>query len=180
MKNHYVYEITNKINNKKYIGKRSCNCDIKEDTYMGSGKYLWNAYKKYGLNNFQKEVLKICDTEQEALEYEKKLISKLNATRSSDYYNIAEGGQGGNAIAGFTEEEMKAYKIKLSKSGKKSRKKIVVVLPNNNVERFESEKEAVKKYGSPIRVCIWTGEPYNPRGGSRKYKELIGLKAFFE
>lgn len=149
MKNHYVYEITNKINNKKYIGKRSCNCDIKEDTYMGSGKYLWNAYKKYGLNNFQKEVLKICDTEQEALEYEKKLIAKLNATTSSDYYNIAEGGQGGNAIAGFTEEEMKAYKIKLSKSGKKSRKKIVVVLPNNNVERFESEKEAVKNMVVP-------------------------------
>ena len=28
---HYVYEITNLINGRKYIGKRSCNCDIEDD-----------------------------------------------------------------------------------------------------------------------------------------------------
>ncbi|MBV4427146.1 hypothetical protein [Clostridium tyrobutyricum] len=35
--NHYVYEITNNINNKKYIGKRTCDCPIEKDKYMGSG-----------------------------------------------------------------------------------------------------------------------------------------------
>lgn len=31
---HYVYEITNMINGKKYIGKIICNCLIEEDKYM--------------------------------------------------------------------------------------------------------------------------------------------------
>ena len=53
--NHYVYEITNLINSKKYIGKRSCECPIEEDKYMGSGKYIKIAIEKYGENNFKKE-----------------------------------------------------------------------------------------------------------------------------
>ena len=38
--NHYVYEITNLVNDKKYIGKRSCKCPIEDDKYMGSGYAL--------------------------------------------------------------------------------------------------------------------------------------------
>lgn len=44
--NHYVYEITNLINGKKYIGKRSCNCDIEKDKYMGSGNAISDALKR--------------------------------------------------------------------------------------------------------------------------------------
>ena len=47
---HYIYEITNNINGKTYIGQRKCpknklpETDIK---YMGSGVYIKNAMKKY-------------------------------------------------------------------------------------------------------------------------------------
>ena len=92
--NHYVYEITNLINGKKYIGKRSCKCLIEEDKYMGSGKSLIKALNKYGYNNFKKEILKICNTEQEAYEMEKYFIKKFNAVESREYYNIRDGGQG--------------------------------------------------------------------------------------
>ena len=42
---YYVYLIENMINHKKYIGKRQCKCDIKQDVYLGSGKILKQAIK---------------------------------------------------------------------------------------------------------------------------------------
>lgn len=63
---HYVYEITNNINGKKYIGKRSCKCSIEDDKYMGSGKLLNLAKKKYGIDNFSKKILKVCSNEDDA------------------------------------------------------------------------------------------------------------------
>ena len=69
--NHYVYETTNLINGKKYIGKRSCKCPIEEDKYIGSGTILKVAIKKYGKENFKKEILQICENEEMAFEWEK-------------------------------------------------------------------------------------------------------------
>lgn len=52
--NYYIYITTNLLNGKKYIGKRHCLCEISNDNYLGSGKVLKNAIRKYGKNNFAK------------------------------------------------------------------------------------------------------------------------------
>ena len=62
---HYVYLITNKINNKIYIGKRKHD-NPEQDSYMGSGKIISLAIKKYGIDNFKKEILAVFDNEQDA------------------------------------------------------------------------------------------------------------------
>lgn len=55
----YIYRITNNINGKTYIGQRKCprNKTPEADKYMGSGKRLWEAYRKYGIENFTKTII---------------------------------------------------------------------------------------------------------------------------
>lgn len=61
----------NIITNKKYIGKRMCRCNIEDDKYLGSGKILKQAIKKYGKENFKKTILEICSTEEQLNRREK-------------------------------------------------------------------------------------------------------------
>lgn len=92
--NHYVYEITNLVNGKKYIGKRSCKCDINNDPYMGSGVLIKKAITKYGKENFEKIIIKVCDSEEDAYSYEKCYINAKQAYKDPQYYNIGSGGLG--------------------------------------------------------------------------------------
>jgi hypothetical protein len=92
---------TNKINNKKYIGKHYGELD---DNYLGSGTLLKKAIEKYGKDNFIKTILYISKTETENSQKEKDLIALFDATHSDEYYNIHEGGDGGNTTAGWTDE----------------------------------------------------------------------------
>lgn len=87
-----IYIITNKIDNKIYIGKHQTK-DI-NDGYMGSGKLLRRAQNKHGLDNFSKEILHVFDTEEEMNAKEKELVTEQFCLRE-DTYNICVGGLGG-------------------------------------------------------------------------------------
>lgn len=88
----YIYKIINKINGKWYIGKTNG----KDPNYKGSGKLLKQAYKKYGINNFEKIILETCSTEEELNLREVYWIKSTNATTDPNSYNLAEGGTGGD------------------------------------------------------------------------------------
>ena len=94
-KYHYFYKITNNINNHFYYGVH--NTDDLEDGYMGSGTRLHYAYKKYGIENFTKEILKYFDTSEEAFEYEFNTVNE-ELVRDPNCYNIKCGGAGWNTF----------------------------------------------------------------------------------
>jgi group I intron endonuclease len=86
---HYlVYLITNLVNGKHYIGCHKTK--NKDDGYMGSGKYLKNAQKKYGLEIFKKDILFEASSSEEMFAKEKELV-----ILGPQSYNLNEGGQGG-------------------------------------------------------------------------------------
>lgn len=95
----YIYETTNLINGKKYIGKRKSKVFL-GNKYLGSGTHLHNAIKKYGKENFQVEMLEeIPDfsNNEEGLKYlsdrESYYINNqyFDATKDDNYYNISYG-----------------------------------------------------------------------------------------
>ena len=87
-----VYQITNLLDGKIYIGKHQAK--NLADGYMGSGKRLRYAIKKYGLENFKKEILFQFETEVDMNAKEAELVNEEFVARS-DTYNICFGGQGG-------------------------------------------------------------------------------------
>lgn len=93
-----VYQITNKINNRIYIGVHKTN-DV-NDSYMGTGKLILKAHKKYGIENFEKEILFVFDSDDESLnesnafEKEGELVDQAFVDRP-DTYNLDLGGRGG-------------------------------------------------------------------------------------
>lgn len=88
-KYHYLYKITNILNDRYYIGVH--NTDDLDDGYLGSGIAILNAIKKYGKENFKKEILKFFDTADEAFEYESKIVNE-DLIKDPMSYNMQLGG----------------------------------------------------------------------------------------
>ena len=116
--NYYIYEITNNINGKQYIGKRVTKKDINKDDYMGSGLLLEKAKFKYGIENFSKQILEVCNSKEQLSEREIYYISLVDAPKNPMYYNVASGGEGGNTYAGKTIDELEEIKRKIQENRK--------------------------------------------------------------
>lgn len=87
-----VYKVTNKVNGKFYIGvHKTSNPD---DRYLGSGRLIKAAVRKYGRDFFEKEVLHEFSTKHEAYQKERELMPNSKAQESGNY-NLMRGGEGG-------------------------------------------------------------------------------------
>jgi len=90
---HYlIYKITNRLNNKFYVGKHKT--ENKDDDYFGSGILIERAISKHGKENFVKEILFDLPTEEEMNQKEADIVDEDFVARD-DTYNLKLGGQGG-------------------------------------------------------------------------------------
>jgi len=86
-----VYQITNVLNGKYYIGVHSTN--KLEDGYMGSGKILKEDIRLCGVENFSREILHYYDTREEAFKKESELVT-IEFIKNENVYNLIQGGIG--------------------------------------------------------------------------------------
>ncbi|MDX8383315.1 MAG: GIY-YIG nuclease family protein [Ghiorsea sp.] len=84
-----IYQTTNKINGKYYIGQHKTK-NI-NDRYLGSGTILKRSIKKYGKQNFVREILFIYDNFAEMDNKEREIVNEEFINRS-DTYNMVQGG----------------------------------------------------------------------------------------
>lgn len=96
----FVYITTNQLNGKQYVGSHYGNVN---DSYLGSGRYLSKAIKKYGRENFKREILEVCDSSMNLL-LEEKYIKEHN-TLTPNGYNVSPTG--GHGLGGRLSEETK-------------------------------------------------------------------------
>jgi group I intron endonuclease len=169
----YIYKTTCIINNKIYVGKHKC-YEKPDKNYLGSGKLLWFAIKKYGKDKFIQEILEFCESEEQNCEREKFWIKKLNSQNRKIGYNTSPGGEGG--ISGFNRETNKWFslenwskltseehsirvkKIKAGINKPETRKKISKASKNWHEKMTEEEKKE------------WTKSLSHPKKSNENYK----------
>ena len=89
---HYIYKVTNLINQKYYIGMHSTN--NLEDGYMGSGERITRSIKKYGKENFKFEILEMLPNRDLLKKKEKEIVNQI-LLEDKLCMNLVYGGGGG-------------------------------------------------------------------------------------
>ena len=88
-----IYKTTNLLDGKYYIGCHQT--ENLNDGYLGSGKHLRYAIKKYGIENFQFEILHYAASKKEMFELEHQIVNE-QIVKDPLSYNLKLGGSGGN------------------------------------------------------------------------------------
>jgi group I intron endonuclease len=151
-----IYKTINLINNKIYVGKLVSN----NEHYYGSGKLIQNAIKKYGIENFKKEILEECETKEQLSEREKFWIKKLNSIRPNGY-NISAGGDGGDTFTNDPDKEKRRKKIGVASKKRK---------------HSEKTKEKMRIAAQKRRHSDETKKKIGLRTKGKTYEELYGIK----
>lgn len=157
-----IYKITNKINNKCYIGKSS---DIDrrwkdhQRLAFSSGhkeynKVLYQAFRKYGLENFNFEIIEEIEDNYESLsnEKEKYWIQFYNSYQTG--YNESLGGDGGSVKGHCKGEENGQAKLTLED----------VIKIRQQYSQGLSKGEVYPQYKNKIGErgfsAVWTGQTW--------------------
>ena len=109
----FNYITTNKISKKRYVGSHEGGFT---DSYLGSGIALKKAIKKHGRGNFQRDVLSVVTTREEAFKNERFLIEMYKTLVPTGYNVSLTGGLG---VPGCFLEETKKV-ISESQKGEKN------------------------------------------------------------
>lgn len=185
-----IYKVTNKINNKIYIGqtinslehrRKQHEKDCRRNKYYNNRFH--NALIKYGFDNFIWECLCECVSIEELNSKEQYYISEYNTTDKALGYNLKFGGNNGGKCCDTTK-----VKISLSSKQKWTNPKIASKMLNGLRKGTETVKQkGLKNY--VLRKCIYCDtefkcKPYDPKkycslkcANNDPKHYLVGVKA---
>lgn len=103
-----VYKTTNLHNEKFYIGVHKTSDPY--DDYLGSGKHLKYAIRKYGSDSFSKEILLVTEDSVEAFTLEASLVTPAMVADPM-CYNLKLGGEGGFDLINSRDQSERNRKI---------------------------------------------------------------------
>lgn len=101
MELHYLYRITDTLNNKVYIGqtvdnkKRWSQHKAYAKAPEKTGQYIHRAMAKYGVEHFVFEIIATCRTQDDTDETESLLIKQYDSRNKEFGYNLMIGGSHG-------------------------------------------------------------------------------------
>ncbi len=96
-KYNFFYKTQNLLNGKFYCGIHST--DDLNDGYLGSGFNIKESIKKYGKENFLRDILIFFESREKAFEYEESFLNE-EVLSDSQCYNISPGGNRGGDTSG--------------------------------------------------------------------------------
>jgi len=110
-----IYKTTNLVNGKFYIGQSKYD----DPEYLGSGKLINLAIRKYGKKSFKKEILVECSSVKEMNEMEIFYQNMYSDCFSPKGYNICHGVWGGDNFSNNPNKEVIRKKLSDQKIGNK-------------------------------------------------------------
>ena len=166
----YIYETTNLINGKKYIGKhKSSKFDNK---YYGSGVALNQDIEKYGKENFSIKIIEEISDDKDykyLSERECSWIEATNAVKSDKYYNNSYGGEneGWQGINKARKENPDYYKKHhWSKTGKYN--------PKNRKYSKEEIEGFKNRHWSKLGYSVWNKGVLIPKEQQTEHQKNFG------
>ena len=115
-KYNFIYKTTNLLNGKIYVGSHCT--DDSSDKYLGSGIKLINSVNSHGRENFKRDILEYCHSQdrEDLYKMEEKWIRKLNSVEKG--YNLTYQCGGGDLLT--KHPDLDKIKLKISKKVRES------------------------------------------------------------
>lgn len=107
----FIYITTNNLNGKRYLGMCAYHRP-NHKAYLGSGKALRRAIRKYGSEHFSRIIIEECLTKDDMIAAEVRHIKELNCVNDKSWYNINHGGFATRGFSGRKHSEETKQKIR--------------------------------------------------------------------
>jgi|WetSurMetagenome_2_1015567.scaffolds.fasta_scaffold107906_2 group I intron endonuclease len=174
-----IYQATNKINKKIYIGKTT---HKRFDSYKKqhiknalsnidkSRRSFYSAIRKYGEDSFDWVILKTCFSKDELYLEEINWIALLKSNTSSCGYNMTKGGDGGDTYCLMDEYSKKARRRKAQESGKERFSKMSIEEKETNNEKHRGKNNGMYGKKRKEKNRLWMLKN-NPNKGKKHSSE---------